>query len=734
MDKPHYFFYCDESGQFEYKKYKESIIFGMLVPSELKKELSEKFSMLKLKHNITEKFVHWKDRFQDKNYKLFLKELVNLTCESSVKLVCMSFDEDLLKTAGGVVSEAFLCNRYLYMIQGLIDNIMFYHPPLWYPEVDFTFRHNTRVFPVNSEYQKKKLEELGYKPNKDRKNQGKWYMNVWNTESFLIFLRRRLADFAPYVETVGLKNVVNAEMQVAKDSDDPFVHWVDSLAGLVKWKQNPSLSNKIAEKLEIEVFYGKEHSMYQNIVMTFLDKKYDDFLIEYFENISVFKKPYYHKQLTSLMERALDHLDFNSYQIVNLAGILEDQVEKSSGRWGMVLDLTDRLLNRLYEKGRGVNAETALSKLQGARLSCLNHRGEISEAKELAEQILKNPSLTTDDLRFKTEILNRLVVTGANSFDFISSAKQLKHYIKGLLESCRELSKAEGHELKDPLIGRLASTAGQAFAFAAPSDHSHFEAAETLLYSALKSCVSPDDTLRQSVYLCHLYLDMDRLEASSKQNFNGAGKENDSYNSASIEVRLLAKRPEVSDFLKNPAPGLPLSMAFVLAVLLKYKLQTGDNEIHDVFDWTEKYALSCFESCANEHPFELVWSYMGQNAFNSGNIDDAEMFFERALSIPVGINEAPPVIKAIHCQIMGLWAMCHFRKNIKKGKAVNKIKEIVNIMNSIAENSKNETFITVEGGGWFGPSVKALSDAIDKRDDLVKPLSCFLDMFTFNYR
>lgn len=734
MSKPHYHFYCDESGQFEHKGYKESLIFGLLVPDNHKEELAMSYNRLKLKHNILQTFVHWKDMRANKKYHAFFSELVHMSCQSPIKMVCIRYEHDMLKDMGGNVSEQIFCNRYLYMIQSLIDTVLFFHPPLWKPETDFSFKHNTRVFPVKDKSQVDSLKALGYEPKVDNKKQGQWFLNVWTTREFNIFLRRRLADFAPYQQTIGSRNMAEASMQTAEKSGDPFVHWTDNLAGILMWKDNMDLAGRLQGKLEIEAFYGKEHGMYQHLVMTFLDHPFDEFLIEAFEKSSWFQKPYYRKQLTDLMERAFDHLDVNSPQIVNLARIVEDQVEKSSGRWDMVLTLTEKLLERLREKGRSVFAETATSKLQGACLSCLNHRGEAEKAKTLALQMLAKPTLTVDDLRIKAEIRNRLTVTCANRFDFIGSARELSPYIKSLLKSCKDLSRFEGHELKDPLIGRLASTTGQAFAFTAPFVRRHFASAETLLNSALKSCITPEDTLRQSIYLGHLYLDMDRLNVHSKVDSNKERRDQGRFDLASETVRLIARRSDVTAFLKKPAPGVSLSMAFVLALLLKYQLQTGDNEIPDVYDWTEKHAKQCFESCDTEHPFELIWSYMGQFAFLAENYDEAERYFEKALSIPAHIDSAPPVIQAIHCQILGLWARCHYQKNRKKNKAVEKIKTVIQVMHGIANSPGNETIIIRDGGGWFGPAVQALAAAVDKREDLTGPLTNFLDRFTFNYR
>lgn len=732
---PHYHFYCDESGQFEEDQYyRQNLVFGLLVPDEQKEDLALRYSLLKLKHNLkTRTFIHGKDLYRDKDYQNFIKDLVSLSCESSMKMVCIRYDRDILRDVAGDVSEALSCNRYLYMIQSLIETLLFLHPPLWNPVTDFSFKHNTRVFPVKNKEVVDNLKSLGYFMLQDKKDPGKQLVNVWDTAGFMIFLKRRLADFSPYIRTTGVKSIKEAVMLSAGNNKDPFVHWADNLAGVLLWKDNKPLYQMIKENLEIDAEYGGQHSMYQHLSMTFLERRFDEFLTKTMKEIARFQNPYYTEQLATMVDMAFDHMDVNSIQLENLTALVRDLVENSSGQWNMVLKITEKLIDKFEREGINARASLTPRTLQAARLSCLNHRGDVTAAEALAEKIANEPSVTVDDLRDKAEIKNRLAVTGANRFDFIEPAKSLIPYIKRLNNSRRELSKAEGHELKDPLIGRIASTAGQAFAFAAPGCLKHFATAEKILTSAARECVTPEDTLRQRIYLAHLYLDMDRLFIHSVLKKDDQRKKEGRFDKASEMIHLIVETPTVRSFIKNPSGEVSMAMVYVLSLVLKHQLQTGEEILPDAQIWIEKNLKRSFHHCMNEHPFELIWSYMGQLAFKNGDVEKADAYFHKALTIPFRIKETTPVIQAIHCQIIGIWAkaLVVSRKN---DEALEKIKVLVHIMNRLAENPENRTIISADGGGWFGAEIKNLEKALTAQAEVNKALSDFLGRFTFNYR
>lgn len=734
---PHYHFYCDESGQFEEGLYyKNSLVFGLLVPDEHRETLAADYIRLKESYPSLRSLpvLHGMELQTNEEYKRFTEDLVKLTVASPIQTVSIRHEQDILKNVAGGVPETFYCNRYLYMIQALIDTVLFFHPPLWHPATDFTFRHNTRVFAVQGRAHLDELREQGYSPFQPRKNQEKWLVNVWDNAGFMIFLKRRLADFSPYHQTTGVRNVVKADMQTASRSEDVFSAWADALVGILRRRNPLEMAGLIADTLCIDAVYGREHQRYTDLVTMFLEKRYDDFLSETLSYLHRVTHAYYRDQLRNLVDQALDHVDINGPMIGDIAGLMESQVENSTGNWGHVLAITEKLIARLEAATNTPETSAALKTLRASRLSCLNHRGETREAEILAKTLVEDPARTVEDIRKKAEIINRLAVTGANRFDFIEPARQLVPYIQRLIASRSELSQIEGRDLNDPLIGRLASTAGQAFAFATPFNERHREAASFLLKTALMVADTPEDTLRQSVYLAHLYLDMDRFshrfslldpsDPEVKQEIDGLVRDTMDY---------VAGQPLVSAFIRRPFADTPLSMAFVLAVFLKYEFQTGQALIPDSDAWVNRHLESAFGHCSNEHPFELIFGYLGQKAMAKGDFHTAGVYFENALNIPVRIKDAPPVIQAIHGQIIGLWARCLLQHG-KQEEAHQKIRVLLHVMGRIADNPDNATILTRDGGGWFGSEIQTLEKALKQNGDVEASLSAFLERFTFNYR
>lgn len=711
----HYHFYCDESGEFEkVSSYKKSIVFGLLVPDEDKDSLAAQYQRLKLKYLFNIKNLHGAELYKDKNYQKFIEDLVSLTCSSSIKMVCIRHGRDLFRGIPGDIDECLACNRYLYMIQALVENFLFLHPPMW-KEADFTFRHNTRVFPVKNDEAANRLKALGFYILPQKQGHKKLLANVWDTKGFMIFLQRLMVDYSPYLKTTGPRSIKNAEMQIAERSDDPFVHWADNLAGALLWSQDKNISASIKAGLETDAEYGEDHPVYKNLVMKFLEGRFDEFIPDALKKIGRFKNSYYTRQLGNMLDMSFDELEFDGESIWKLAAIVRDNIEKSSGQWNMVLHITEKLIGIAEKKSDNAYIPSAIKTLKSARLSCLNHRGDAKSAAELAATLENEKCETVDDLREKAEILNRLAVTGANRFDFISSAKALIPYLESLNNSRTELSKADGNELKDPQIGKIASTAGQAFAFEVPLDNEHFQLAEKLLIAAAREFSAPADILRQKIYLAHLYLDM-----------------NDNAKITEI-FHEITNMPEVSCFIRNPLIKTPGAMAFVLALILKYEIQTGDKIFPEPSVWTMEKLPEIFPDNMNEHPFQFIFSYLGQIAFMSNDLNRAEKLFEKALSIPVKTENAPPVIKAIQCQILGIWALL-LLKSGKIQQAVEKVHALNRFMNQIAELPENSSIITGEGNGWFEKVIHDIEKAVNEKNGIDAAVSAFLKKFTFNYR
>jgi hypothetical protein len=727
---PHYHFYCDESGNFEQSLSRKKVVFGLLVPDGDRDFLTGQYTMLREKYLPGDNRPHGMDQFRNPDYRTFVSKLVNLTCHSSVKMVSMGYGHDVLSSASPDIAEGMACNRYLYMAQALIEQILYLHPPFWETSPrTFTFRPNSRVFPIRDPAVLDRLQSLGYHVFTGQ--DGSRFARVWDSHGFGIFLNRLMVDYAPFAPVTGDVRIVSSELLVAGKSDDPFVHWADALSGSFLWEKNSENGEKLRNHLAVDGEYGAAQIRYRQLVTAYLEKRFSVFLPEAVASVCTFDNAYYERCLVDLIDAAFNTQTMDAATFRSLAGIVTNHVETSSGHWDLVLTLTEKLLEKAGTMAPSSGLTADVRRLRAARLSCLNHRGDVRAALEIADELEKEPCITVDDLRERAEIRNRMAVTGANRFDFMAPAKALMPYLERLNNSRGELSRTADRELKDPLISRIASTAGQAFAFMAPIHNDHFVMAERLLKSALAETVHPDDELRQTLYLAHLYLDMDRVnffpvlaETGEKPRIQNIGRDT---------VRRILARPDIREFVESPSPETPGHMAFVLSLLLKYELETGEQVFPDTPAWSDGRIDRIFPHNRHEHPFQFVWAYLAEGAYRRGRVADAEAFFNKALLIPSHIRTAPPVIKAIQCRFIGIWAKL-LTVDRKTDEALEKINVLLYMMDQLAGNPENGTVITPDGSGWFGPSVSALKDAVRNRDGINRALSDFLNTFTFNYR
>lgn len=713
----HYLFYCDESGEFETaSSNKKSIVLALLVPEQDRERLVDDYMALKNKYLGEITNVHAKELHNHPRWADFSKELSLLTSSSTIKIASIKSGSDVLKNIPGGLDESIACNRYLYMIQALIECVLFLHPNFWCKEISFTFRHCTRVFPVKNLEAIKKLGYNVFNTNKSKSGERpNWLASVWDSAGFFVFLRRLHADYSPYSKTYGIRYFPEVEMQTASKSQDPFVHWADNIVSILVWTKDEEIRKMLSSRIEIDLEYGDEHALFKNLILKYLRGNIKEFLSEAIMQQYLLKNQYYSVQVASILSEAFNELESDEANIRLLAQLTKENVETSRGNWETTLKITDGLL-RIVEKNPVIDRDSSLVKLLLlTRLSCLNHRGDTDAAAELAYRVDTKKNRTVEEFREKAELINRLAITGANRFDFIKPAQALVPYFNALNKARIELSSVEGHELSDPQLGKMASTAAQAFAFVAPFNHKYFVRSEKMFRAAIKEFRLPEDILRQEIYLAHLYLDQGDgqiIEASMKK------------------IRLM---PEADLFVRDPLKNGSGPMAFLLSLGLKYELQTGGIFFPESISWSIDELEQMFPESINEHPFQLIFSYLAKRAFDSGDMIKADALFERALTIPVCSDKASPVIITLHCQILAIWALCLI-KNKENTAATGKVHRIINLMRNLEKHPKNSTIISSDSDGWFGKEIDALAKSIIKTDQLSQSLKKFLKKFTFNYR
>jgi len=717
-------FYCDEAGEFEtiknFSNYKNSILAGFLIPDSKRELLSEEYSKLLNKHGFKEGFIHGKDLYKNPAYKNFTKDLVALTVNSPVKLCRTTFKQDIFYTSGENISETFACNRYLYMMESLLEHIIFLDSQNFEIDQSFFLHPNSRVFPCN-QAKSEKFKSNGFHvfaPDKTKPDN--YLVKVWDETGLRVFINRLCTDYSPFVSMLGERTIDEIEMPVAKKSQDNFVHWIDNLAGILMWK-NDKIKNDLEDFLYMDIKYGETTDLHKKLCMLYLQKEFDEFINLYFQSINTIHNDYYKNRLNTLVEKSLGKFNTSSIQrVYQLERIVDNHLHSGTGELEYVTAVVDYLIKALS------NFETTekklLLKLYNHKLSYHNHRGEVMEAWNIVKKAreLDCPPNTIEEWRDEIEFINRQAVASANVFDFTSCNPQLEQILKTLTNAKESLNQSNNLELRDPLIGKVSGTLAQNYAFSAPFQTTYFKKAEKIFLSARSEFENPSDILRQNIYLAHLYM-------------------NKEDNSKIYDiVNTITSDASVKKFIDNPCSDNAKYMGFPLAVLLKFYLYDGKNNGKFLDTFTKKNIRAWFQNAANEHPFEFIYAYLGRLSFQYGSIKQGESFFNSALTIPIqGKTSQQITIRMIQTEILVWWALEYFNQD-NNIVAVDKLNKAVNILDRTGEDELFAPILKIVDkkgvSGWFANGYNTLAKAIDEKTDYIDACNEFLKYFTFNYR
>ena len=730
----HWHLYCDEAGTFEEMgKWKKSIILGMLVPEDKREDLIQEYNELykknKLddilkKNGLSPHFVHGKDIYKEQQFQSFSKDLIQVTLKSSIPLCRITYGQDILNGAGDTCSEVFAANRYLYMIQAMIEHILYLHPKAYGYDIDFSFHPNSRVFPYDPS-EELRLEELGFYLLKIEN--GPRLANVWNIDALRVFLNRLGQFYAPYLPVTGKRGIMGIEMPVARNSEDPFVQWVDVLAGAIMWQDQSSIAGELRSSLLIDLSYEFKEDIFKHLCHLCLQKKPKEFIIQYISHAGEFRDSYYRDQSALMLEKELKELGKSSAkEIFELEALADEHLRSSSGDWQFVSTIIEYLIRAIKEmpeeKVKKESLQKTLLRLYNHKLSYLNHRGEFLPALEVVKKVrnLQADPVTLEDWRQDIEFKNRQAVTAANLFAFDYGNKRLLPLVNGLEETISLAGRYAGHKLKDPLVGKLKGTIAQNYAFMARLSPELFVKAEELFLNARARFDRPEDILRQNTYLAHLYMDRQRMDKV-------------------IEIYGdIIKDRSVAAFLERPCAETSRYMQYTLSLILKLYLYINKPEISLLKTYNPQNLKDWFGSSSLEHPFGLINAYLGRMALllraDQATID---LFFKRALSIPSeGEKTRQITIRAIRAEILVWWGLGLSKMN-RQEKAHEKLTRALDIMHTIGEEKELSLILRLEGNravsGWFSDGYNRLAETVESSK--VDPDACktFLRCFTFNY-
>jgi tetratricopeptide (TPR) repeat protein len=736
--------YMDESGSFEgsEKKAKKEncLLFAMLVP-----DLGYDAVMQELRELQTEcgysGFIHAKEIFRDTRFPEYLSRLIEFTTQKKIILAVLRYQADIYNNLGNTLQEIFAANRYLSMAQTMFEHLFFLAPEFYHKNMDILLHPNSRIIVVdkcNKEglqqikslgYRKQEITSLKKESSGSKTKPSKCLVFTWTSEIVATSIHRMAVEYSPWQNLIGKRNFSAIETIVAKNTTNPFVHAVDHLAWLSLSETYRNRFNEISvdlsKKTAINLAYGPEQSEYRNMMRLFLNNDMEGFLSHAKERITTFKNPYYRSSILKQIEKSLtkpSHLDLK--QMETLEHLADNCLRNSEGSWDFVLYLISRLISLTNsmpaEQRMTQNVQRLLFKLYSHKLSVHNHRGEDADAADTYGKIkqLHLGQLSISDYRENIALENRIGVTFANIFAFHEGIETITPHISAMEQSLALLQESAGEPLTDPLIGKLRGSLAQCYGFLAPRNHELFPKAEELFRNAANQFPKENDKLRHNINLLHLYLDWQKSEESSSM------------------AERIRQTPSVARFFDTPSPETAKYCQFALTVLIKYglvKKQTDPEliekfSLHSLRDW--------FGESVNEHPFELLYAYLGRIALQVGNLKIAKDYFSQALTLPPTENlRKQTTLQTIRAEIYTWWALELFALGQTK-PAQEKMRAALSIMQEIGRTVGLETILSLQSktpSGWFSQGWTALAATDWQTSFNTDACEQFLKCFTFNY-
>ena len=734
--------YMDEAGSFEghAKQVRGSLLFGLLVPEQEKNELSSFFKDLAGigSQDIDDpsalfERLHAYKFFQRGKNRTFAESIVDRTINSSMIPFVTQYEQDIYSKMPEGIKEAFTANRYLSMAQTVIEHIIFLHPAFLGRHCEFSLHPNSRICYIKSGQEQllKRFEDMGF--HKRDTEEGDHIVFVWDADVLRAYLHRMAMQYAPWEAKVGRRSWGGIETPVAKNSADPFVHWVDHLAYIYSSSKFDDLKKKLKESIEIDLTYDIDQQTYVYLVRLFLDNRLSDFLPNALESWGFFKKPYYRASIDTLIQNSLKNITLNDLDnICRIEAQANGYLRKARGNWQLVSMLVTRMIdavNSLTDRERqDKRIQRILSRLYSHKLSWHNHRGEVRQAWEASRAIdaLDTGPLTIEDWRADIEIRNRQSVTSANMFAFEQGNKKIQKPIE-VLQNMREWIALEtGQQVSDQLIGKLGGTMAQNLAFLAPRQPSLFDKAEELFLKAKEEFQKESDLLRQNIYLFHLYMDWAKINADKREK-------------AAQRLKEIERDQGFQSFIKLPDTKTALYQQFSLQALLKWHLRSGNKDKWKML--LGKYSIKSldawFGQTANEHPFELIFAYLGLMAMRLNKKNKAKEYFSRKLMIPSkGQRKDHPTLQTIRCLILTWWAM-ELEKSGNSQTAGQKMEAVVDVLKWIGQQSDLAPILELHGdvatGGWFANAWNRLKTVNWSKTFDHDACQDMVDCFTFNY-
>ena len=726
----HWHLYMDEGGTFERLKRNDSLyIYCLLIKDSLRISLENKFK--DIVKDISNQLHAFKFYKHGKNRSI-ANDIISLTKKSNIIIARIEHKYDIFYKSN--IRESLLSNRFLFMLNDIIEHIIFLYPEFWKRKLCFSLHPNSRIVKVKKDSpQYFEYLRMGFSGRPVDKN--KYIFYIFDADIIRTDVINMQKEYEQFTDIIGDRIIDNIETLRGDTTEDIFSYWVDHLAYFSRSVYFNELKEEIDNLVEIDLQYGELEQLYKKIAKCFMAKRLSDCLTLILDNSNKYiGNKYYRKQIENIGNLLLKYLKLSFNELHSLESKVNFLLRSASGRWSFVSDIIEFMLKALeslpksHVESHQIEITKLLKKIYSHKLSIHNHRSEFLGAYQTAQKIAelqKDYFLSFDELRQDIEIRNRIAIAYANMFEFQKSNESLKRDIEFLLEQKTRAQSVYNREIKDVVLGKLYGTIGQNYAFLAPFNPELFSKAEDCFNKAKSEFSKESDKQRQDVYLLHLYYDWTKIDAFAFEKGKNLLKE-------------LVSLSDVQRFLNNPTPENAKYKQFLLQLLLNYNL---DAEQDIVTSFLNNFSLSrlkyLFKDAADEHPFEFIFAYLGIMSMKIKRYDNARDYFAYAIRIPLkGRRIQQPTLQAIRAQILTRYAM-ELYKIGQEEEARNKMVEAVKIMEQLGRYPEYAPILQLKNGkaigGWFKDAWNSLSKMEWNKDFDLNTCEMFLKYFTFNY-
>ena len=737
----HWHLYMDEGGIFEGTIYdiitrRLSMLFLLVLDTE-KYKLEEELRNIYSQYYPSDVYPHAMKHAKTNEFYLCMKNIINVLQNYHLKFFYFKHKDDVYYNDINILNDEHLANRYLNMFLSGLEYITFLDVFSWGKDIKYSYFPCSRVTPIELDNieKKNKYEKAGYKvflPNEDSEQYLVILMDTTSLRSSLYNMYREYHIFSP---KIGRREYSEIESIVAYKSKDVFVHLVDNLVMILRSgnfnKKLKELRNDIEQQIDNVIEYNIDHYIYRNILLRYLNNDKLNALTEIVRQKDRLNAEYIKRSFNQLISILNTKDKLTLSELITLESAIDNDLRSSRGNWDYIvtiLDHFDAFMKKIPDTERNSEQfQRLLKRVYSHKLSIHNHRSEVLSAWQVLQKIneISAPSLSFEEWREEIEIHNRVAVASANMFEFEKSNLALEQDLQLLQEIKEKVQSVTRKEIKDHILGKVLGTLGQNYGFMAPFKSEFFTKAEDCFRRAKAEFVKERDRQRQDIYLLHLYYDWQKIDNTASQKGQALFKE-------------LVDGPDVQQFLNNPSSENAKYKQFILQIILKYHLEADTAIIKQL---CEQFSLpnlkQLFGGAADEHPFELIYGYLGLMCMRSDNLKDAEVYFESALQIPVNTDkDEQPTLEAIKAQILTRYALELYRKNEKRD-ACQKMQDAVKIMEQLGNHPEYKPILSLQDGqavdGWFKDAWNCMVKvdwANDFNEDACKT---FLKYFTFNY-